>query len=87
MDKVLTFDDLSIGHRLGGRDDVTHPDRASLPSGESESLFASPSSLASGSMGGEFGRGVSHPLSIKMSPFYFRYDDIVRVKRADVRYN
>jgi hypothetical protein len=53
MDKVLTFDDLSIGLGLSGREDVTPLDPASGPTGESaSSLFASPSSLASGSTGG-----------------------------------
>jgi hypothetical protein len=40
-------------HRgLDGQKDVTPSDRASGPTGELASLFASPSSLASGSTGG-----------------------------------
>ncbi len=51
MDKVLTFDDLSLGHGSDGVEDVIPSDRARVSVGESESLFASPSSLASGSTG------------------------------------
>jgi hypothetical protein len=51
MDKVLTFDDLSIGHGPSGLEDVNPLDWASVPAGELESLFASSSSLTSGSTG------------------------------------
>jgi hypothetical protein len=39
MDKVLTFDDLSIGHGLSGREDVTPLDPASGPTSESALSF------------------------------------------------
>jgi hypothetical protein len=64
IDKVLTFDDLSIGHGSrspGGLEAVTHSDWDSVSAGESELLFASPSSLASGSTGERvwWGNGVA----------------------------
>jgi hypothetical protein len=54
MDKALTFNNISIGHGLGGREDVIpSEDRASVSTGESELLlYASPFSLTSGSTGG-----------------------------------
>jgi hypothetical protein len=66
MDKVLTLDGLSIGHGLGGREDVTPSDQASGPTGESASLFVSPSSLGTGSIGGDkFGGGVRALISVE----------------------
>jgi hypothetical protein len=66
MDKVLTFDDLSLGHGSDGVEDVIPSDRARVSVGESESLFASPSSLASGSTGGdEFSAGVGSLICVE----------------------
>jgi hypothetical protein len=52
MDKVLTFDGLSLGQGSAGVGDIIPSDRGRVSAGESESLFASPSSLASRSTGG-----------------------------------